>query len=127
MRGVCTTSRPGPELPLQSFSIHGLNGEGSKGIKEGGATRWREPGSLSDCGKSLLADGYSATERWGCLLQQQVLLILINTEKREVRSRALPSCRRLQKKEVSTQWYLDASCWDTGQGHEPILSVTPVW
>lgn len=52
---------------LASPLHHRLSGEDSKGIKEGGATGWREPGSLSDTEKSLLADSCSATESWGAV------------------------------------------------------------
>lgn len=43
---------------LCSFSFsQWLNGKDSKGQKEGRATGWRDPGSMSDClEKSLLAD-----------------------------------------------------------------------
>lgn len=44
---------------------HRPSGEDSKGVEEGEATGWREPGSLSDTGKSLLADSCSATESRG--------------------------------------------------------------
>lgn len=96
---------------MHSFSSHRLNGEDSKDTEE---VPWWLSGSAEE---SQPAASCSAGS-WGFLLPPPVLLILTNTEMRKVRG--------FQKKEILTPWRTDGDCWDPGQGHGLIISVTPM-